>query len=314
MIFIIRDRDGNKVAEVHAPDGSSVEAVPSSKPTGAIRHATTPAPVAEAGAPPPPGDYALRFSHGASVEVPSLAEALDPAGPLTVECWLTPGYYLAREPQQPGSWLANFDGQVNFLGFAGPPFRACISNSGGFDFRIYTNETVTGDGLEGQPPMVLAENGQTGGKYIYVSGGGSSAAKQRPIHLACVRSSGYTQFYVAGKLHQTRRIPPVTLAKAKQPFQIGGKDGNEDIYRYFHGVINEVRVSKTVRYDKDFTPPTRFEPDPETTALYHFDEATGDVLHDASANKHDGKIIGATWVHVDGRLISAVPTAKGPSL
>lgn len=308
VIFTIRDRDGNKVAEVHAPDGSSVEAVPSSKPAGAIRPAITLAPVAGAGAPLPPGDYALRFSHGASVEVPSLAEALDPAGPLTVECWLTPGYYLYGQPEQLGSTLVKYEGEVPYLGFGGAPFYTAINNSGNFDFRLYANELLTGEGDEGKPPLVLAAQGQRGANRIYIGGGGSSVAKQRPIHLACVRSRNKAQFYVAGKLHHFKDLPPITLAKAKQPFTIGGKDGNAD--RYFHGVINEVRVSKTVRYDKDFTPPTRFEPDPETTALYHFDEATGDVLHDASANKHDGKIVGAKWVRADG---SEIPPPSAPA-
>ena len=31
-------------------------------------------------------------------------------------------------------------------------------------------------------------------------------------------------------------------------------------------------------------------------ALYHFDEGSGDVLHDSSGNGHDGKIVGAKWV------------------
>ena len=37
-------------------------------------------------------------------------------------------------------------------------------------------------------------------------------------------------------------------------------------------------------------------------ALYHFDEGTGDVLHDSSGNGHDGKIVGAKWVRVDDQL------------
>ena len=56
------------------------------------------------------------------------------------------------------------------------------------------------------------------------------------------------------------------------------------------GLIDEVRISKVARYDKDFTPAKRFEPDADTLALYHFDEGQGDVLKDSSGNGHHGKI------------------------
>jgi serine/threonine protein kinase len=63
-----------------------------------------------------------------------------------------------------------------------------------------------------------------------------------------------------------------------------------------HGTIDEVRISDFVRYTENFPPAERFERDEHTLALYHFDEGEGDVLHDASGNGHDGKIVGATWV------------------
>ena len=40
----------------------------------------------------------------------------------------------------------------------------------------------------------------------------------------------------------------------------------------FDGIIDEVRISKIARHATDFTPPSRFEPDKDTLALYHFDE------------------------------------------
>ena len=65
---------------------------------------------------------------------------------------------------------------------------------------------------------------------------------------------------------------------------------------FFHGIIDEVRISKTARYTRNFTPKKRFTPDKDTLALYHFDEGDGDKLTDHSGNNHHGKIHGATWV------------------
>lgn len=67
-------------------------------------------------------------------------------------------------------------------------------------------------------------------------------------------------------------------------------------YGLVRGAIDEVRLTSGIRYETDFTPVTRFTPDEQTLALFHFDEGQGDVLKDSSGNGHHGKIYGATWV------------------
>jgi len=58
----------------------------------------------------------------------------------------------------------------------------------------------------------------------------------------------------------------------------------------FHGTIDEVRISKVARYLGDFTPSrSRFAPDANTIALYHFDEISGRDLIDA-AGHHNGEL------------------------
>lgn len=69
-------------------------------------------------------------------------------------------------------------------------------------------------------------------------------------------------------------------------------------------LIDEFRISSVARYKSDFQPPTSFEPDEHTLALYHCDEGKGDVLIDSSGNDHHGKIIEATWV---SRLEADIP-------
>lgn len=75
--------------------------------------------------------------------------------------------------------------------------------------------------------------------------------------------------------------------------EIGGHNGSR-----FKGKIDEIRISNTLRYNTEFTPPDVFTNDQHTLALYHFNEGSGDILKDASGNGHDGKIVDAKWVRV----------------
>ncbi|WP_417391050.1 protein kinase domain-containing protein [Gimesia sp.] len=137
------------------------------------------------------------------------------------------------------------------------------------------------------------------------------------VHIAGVRNSDKLRLYVDGKACSTPLTfgdPSVSLAESDvltAPFSIGASASKyyvkeklieEKINGFFHGIIDEVRISNTARYSKDFTPASRFESDEHTMALYHFDEGSGDLLKDSSGNGHDGKIVGARWVKVDDDL------------
>jgi len=74
---------------------------------------------------------------------------------------------------------------------------------------------------------------------------------------------------------------------------------------YFDGIIDELRISNTVRYSgATYTVPTTpFSlPDANTLALYHFDEGTGQTSIDATSN-HPAAILGA-----DGTVETADPS------
>src|SRR5690606_28340430 len=64
----------------------------------------------------------------------------------------------------------------------------------------------------------------------------------------------------------------------------------------WNGRVFQVRLSKSARYKKDFTPPKVFESDPDTLALYDFRAGEGTTLADISGNGHDGTIHGAKWI------------------
>ncbi|MBL8827194.1 MAG: DUF1080 domain-containing protein, partial [Planctomycetaceae bacterium] len=129
----------------------------------------------------------------------------------------------------------------------------------------------------------------------------SPVTPNRRVHVAGVRRNNENFLFVDGKL--VSHIPDAPLTdKINQPWSIGSQ---------LVGVIDEVRISNTARYSQDFIPAARFETDDKTTALYHFDEGTGDVLRDDSGNGADGKIVGATWVKADGTPVDSQPSANG---
>lgn len=61
------------------------------------------------------------------------------------------------------------------------------------------------------------------------------------------------------------------------------------------GLIDELRMSATVRYTDDFDPPTLpFEVDDDTLTLWHFDEGSGKVARDA-AGQLNLSVDGVRW-------------------
>jgi len=134
-------------------------------------------------------------------------------------------------------------------------------------------------------------------------------------HVAAVWDGSVYRLFVNGvEEGQLLRIPNPSQNPKYTTFQIGGhgdfsNPSNKETF--FHGILDEVRISNIARYTKDFTPAKRFTTDKNTMALYHFDEGSGDVLKDASGNGHDGKIVGAKWVKVDDELKVVKPTTTG---
>jgi len=123
------------------------------------------------------------------------------------------------------------------------------------------------------------------------------------IRLAGVWDGKEVSLFTNGQRLQMGTVPQPRAGDAEitslfigaDPGDAGGTAG------HFIGMIDEVRISNIARYDKDFTPQERLEPDQHTLALYHFDEGRGDVLHDTSGNGHHGKIVGAKWVRFASR-------------
>lgn len=90
--------------------------------------------------------------------------------------------------------------------------------------------------------------------------------------------------------------------------------------RYYHGLLDEIRISNSIRYSSNFTPQTTaFLTDTNTALLYHFDENGDDPRYagktiDASGNGNHGTITGAKYVSgLVGVDNSVTTTGKLPS-
>ena len=62
------------------------------------------------------------------------------------------------------------------------------------------------------------------------------------------------------------------------------------------GLIRAFRLSSTVRYREQFTPPQVFQRDSNTLVLSDFSRPTGNLIADLSGNNRHGTIAGAQWV------------------
>lgn len=220
-----------------------------------------------------PKRFALAFDGKKSaVKVPSLGIRSD--APLTVETWVVlgeatdpnRGYHLIGNAAQSGFSLRVFD-------FEG-------TNQAKVDFSIRLWEP-----------------------NAYVSVVAKRPAKRNQlIHIAGVYDADKAEIrlYLDGQLQNRTHTP--RIRPSEWPMGLGcNHDGGSPMT----GRLNEVRFSKVARYDQDFVPAQRWDTDPETIALYQFDEGQGLVAKDSSGNRHHGLISDAIWIHADGSPITS---------
>ncbi|MCY2990988.1 MAG: hypothetical protein NTY19_24395, partial [Planctomycetota bacterium] len=117
-------------------------------------------------------------------------------------------------------------------------------------------------------------------------------------HLAGVWDGQQCRFFLNGLPQREVQGAPPSVRGSTRCFVIGCSsplDSDPRMY-FWPGWIHEIRISKVARYTEDFTPQQRFDADESTIALYHFDEGSGNIAHDASKNGNHAKIHGARWV------------------
>jgi Leucine-rich repeat (LRR) protein len=215
-----------------------------------------------------PGDYALQFDGVAEyVEIPTLSR--DNEGPYTIEAFVTPARH----------------------GLGDTLYQQFLHVGG----RYWTDL--------GQSDTRWAYNVNTAKGGMKQTDSISPVQLHQRVHVAGIWNGTEGLFFLEGKLRFRSALNNGLMPAYKSCTVLGALFPTQTSpanQHFFAGVVDEVRISKTARYTADFKVAARFETDADTLALYHFDEAAGDVLHDASGHGHDGKIVGAKWVRADG--------------
>ncbi len=177
-----------------------------------------------------------------------------PAGPMTLEAWVRP------------TELAGF--------------RAIAAKTQDSEYSLFSDEGV--------PQFSL----HLGGRYVTPKAE-DKLRTDKWTHLAGVYDGRQVALYVDGKL--VAKEPASGDRKFNRlPLYLGADPDQGGVAtRAFCGKIDEVRLSKSAVYQKDFSPQRRLSPEPDTVLLQHFDKSLGPFLLDHSSSAATG-IMGQT--------------------
>ncbi|SNB51968.1 Concanavalin A-like lectin/glucanases superfamily protein [Thermoflexus hugenholtzii JAD2] len=218
------------------------------------------------------GGFSLRFyGNGGGdidrVKIPVEERSINLGGDLTIEWWMK-----ALQEENPSSACLSAEGDLWIFG------------------NILFDRDVFGPGDYGDYGISLA-----GGQIAFgVNRGGNGftlcgsifVADENWHHIAVTRrgSDGRMQIFVDGRLDATGWGPAGDIryrdgrstSYPNDPYLVIGAekhDVDRTTYPSYSGWIDEVRISRIIRYEGEFTPPRApFTPDEDTVALYHFDE------------------------------------------
>jgi hypothetical protein len=286
----------------HGPKGLTLALIASAAVACSSAVEPTAEPVAQAkeAAPSANGNYALQFGGTGRSDLDRVKIPVDdPTGQrrygadigatdMTIELWLR---------ARPGD------------NTSGP------AECGGKDAWIYGNIVLDRDRFDQGRKFGLS---MAGGQIVFgVTGDDLTAASlcstskvddDRWHHVAVTRAvaTGAVTLYVDGRQEAEVAGPPgevsypdgaTPLSKCadkpctwSDPFLVIGAEKHDagSEFPSFRGAVDELRLSTALRYGGSFVPPTkRFSPDPQTAALYHFDEGRGEVLSDTAAAEGD---------------------------
>ena len=97
--------------------------------------------------------------------------------------------------------------------------------------------------------------------------------KNEWVHVASSFDGDFMRLFIDGKLVAEEGVNARPAQLGYQNIAIGGNNCCSGYYEVFNGLIDEVRISSTTRYQDSFIPPSEpFKPDAATLLLVPFDE------------------------------------------
>lgn len=176
------------------------------------------------------------------------------------------------------------------------------------DKVVNKNNTVPGwriraGNLVGGIQKIHYEEVKSNGNFHGALSSDNSVPTDKWTHYAITRDkAGQLKVYVngfsPGPLSVAAKLIPDQSNAT--PLYIGCQDNTDG---YFIGMIDELRISSTLRYTANFSPKTTaFGPDNDTMLLMHFD-GEGDWVADFSGQGHHGTYLG-TPAYGSGSIVS----------
>jgi hypothetical protein len=230
----------------------------------------------------PPGGFSLRFYGNGYGDIDRVKIPIDPPVPADI----------GSEDMTIEWWMKALSGE-NSAG-------SCTPGGDNWIFgNIIFDRDVFGDGDYGDYGISLANGRIAFGAAVGGNGetlcGSTDIADGQWHHVAVTRDlAGSMQVFVDGQLDASGSGPAGdlsyrdgrTTSYPNDPFLVLGAekhDADSATYPSFSGWLDEVRLSNTVRYSTDFSPPaSRFTADANTIALYHINEGFGNLIADSS--------------------------------
>jgi hypothetical protein len=118
-------------------------------------------------------------------------------------------------------------------------------------------------------------------------------------HVAVTVNGSYVNLYVNGSPDGSPMAYGATHLMANAGLTLGALPGGTD-YNYY-GILDEVRISSSIRYTGPFNPDDQLTADSDTIALWTFSEGSGATAGD-STGSHNGTLAGnPTPAWVSGR-------------
>ena len=97
--------------------------------------------------------------------------------------------------------------------------------------------------------------------------------KNEWVHVASSFDGDFMRLFIDGELVAEEEVNARPAQLGYQNIAIGGNNCCSGYYEVFNGLIDEVRISSTTRYQDSFIPPSEpFKPDAATLLLVPFDE------------------------------------------